>query len=329
MDHFPLFPHLPKELRLLIWEEALLSVPGQVLDLSTIMDEDLSVNSDCMRFTLPPPLLSYVSAESRTVALRFGQSFNLTHRYRTGWGRTSTAAVRTWFSGGRDLLELAAERGYDRKRAWVFDSEMMKLLARAEHVMLLPGADEEFLARILAPGTCPRVRKVDVMLERFEVADAEAMDPLDVVDFFGEERLVLLDMEDVSRARRLMERYPCWKPSPYWVKKWYDFSQTDEGALVETIAQAKRRVRDAWLGTRMPGSNTASADVDEEKAWRTETAVLRSMPRIRTVRCCDWPYAGIDSDNNTLWSWRDDTELKMALEELKGGLEGCCKDISL
>lgn len=311
------FPNLPKEIRLLIWEECMLAIPAQVLDLSTIMDE--SQSEDGMNFTIKPPLLSRVCRESRDVALKTGRSFLLSHRYQAGQPARETASVRTWFSGQRDLVELAAERGYCKKREWVFDGEMQGLLACVQHVMLQPGADAELLATIARPGACPRLRAVDVMLERFEVTDAEAMNSADVVDFFGEDRLVLLDIEDIVRAREVLKRCPGWPHSPYWVKSWYDFSAPDSEAMAGTIAQAKDRVTDAWLRARLPALSTTDGidGIDptehDDEARKAKEAVVAGMPSLRVVRCCDWPYAEMDIDT-TIWTWRDDVALKTALD---------------
>lgn len=312
-SQFSHFPSLPKEIRLLIWEECMLALPPQVLDLSTIMDE--SPSEDGMNFTIAPPLLSRICEESRVVALTEGRSFILSHRYPVGHGK-ETASVRTWFNGQRDLIELAAERGYNKKREWIFDDEMAALLAYAQHIMLQPGVDAELLAIIAKIGACPRLKLIDVMLERFEVVDADGMDPEAVRDFFKADRLVLLDMEDVTKARELLKRCPEWRHSPYWVKNWYDFSEADPEAMACTIAQAKGRVTDAWLQARLPHLSMVDeldyAEHDEE-IQRAKAAVVSHMPTLRAVRCCDWPYADMDI-NGAIWTWRDDAALKAALK---------------
>lgn len=310
------FSVLPKEIRLLIWEECMLTVPPQVLDLSTIMDEGQS--EDGMKFTIEPPLLSRVCQESRIVALSEGRSFLLSHRYLVGHTK-ATSSVRTWFSGQRDLVEFAAERGYNKKREWVFDDEMRGLLACVQHVMLQPGADADLLAAIARPGACPKLRVINVMLERFEVTDAEVMDPKAVVDFFGDDRLVLLDIEDVLQAQDVAKRFPEWQHSPYWVKNWYEFAEDGPAAMRSTIEQAKDRVTKAWLEARLPRSPTVNElgpiEYDED-LMRSKKTVLDHMPNLRAVRCCDWPYADMDVEEVT-WTWRDDTALKSALETFK------------
>ncbi|KAK1765344.1 hypothetical protein QBC33DRAFT_593587 [Phialemonium atrogriseum] len=321
LRRFTPFANLPKEIRLLIWEECMLAVPPRVLDLSTVMDEDS--DEDGIRFTIEPPLLSRACGESRAVALRDGRSFLLTHRYPAERGGRSTASVRTWFSGRRDLLELAGERGYSPRRVWVFDAEMMGLLACASHVMLHPGAGPELIAMVVRPGVCPRIRNIDVMLERFEVADAEAMTPAEVFEFFGDDQLVLLDMEDIIRAREVLERQPAWRHSPYWVKTWYDFSQLDSEAVGVKIRQARKRVIDAWLRARLPDLSSVD-ELDDQAAalaiGRARSAVLGHMPTVRAVRCCDWPYVDMEV-KDVVCTWRDDAALKTALESFVHSLE--------
>ncbi|KAL1865945.1 hypothetical protein VTK73DRAFT_4951 [Phialemonium thermophilum] len=364
LPSFGRFPDLPTEIRLLIWEAAMRSVPPQVLDLSSVMDE--ADDEDGMAFPLEPPVLTSVCRESREVALGItgGRSFVLTYECpggaaaaaaagldvsRVGVGtRVATGperparhprdvqvhgSLRTWFSGNLDLLDFTRRRSYDRRRPWVLDDEMYGLLGIAARIMIPATEPDDVFALVARPGVCPRPRVLDVMVERFEALDAETMpDPAAVRAFFagGRDRLVLLDLEDVVRARAvvaaLKENPPgraaaasVWRDPPsYWVRSWYESMPSD--SVSEAARRVLERVRGLWAAERVPGvrdapeRGEAAEQGEEEEARRARDEALAEMPLVRAVRCCDWPFDDLEVDNTrTICRWRDDVALKQAL----------------
>lgn len=317
-ERFSLFASLPKELRLLIWEACMLRIHGQVLDLSSIMDEGES--EDGMEFSVKPPLLSRICQESRLIALSHGRSFRLTYRYGRRSGRT-TASFRTWFDGGRDLLSLVSDRSFNRHRGWVFDDEMVALLACTEHLVLQAGPDTHLLEMISSPGASPRLKTINLLFERFGDLEAVEMDPSDVFTFFEGDRVVLIDIDDIHQARATLNEVPSWPHSEFWTKDWLSPFQSEGEEISDLLARAKTRVVIAWLEARLNQTRYSKIDevlVTEDRgsvpdmqiSWVKDVMAL--MPQVFCVRYCEWPYAEMDL-SPTNWTWRMDASLKQAL----------------
>ncbi|KAK3940406.1 hypothetical protein QBC46DRAFT_385304 [Diplogelasinospora grovesii] len=214
---FPKFSALPPELRILIWEEVHGREPGVVLDMERVESE--TQDEDGMDFAPPPPVLSRVCRESRSVALRTGRSFVLTYEWRCERTGRKTASLRTWFDGSRDLLRFSVNRqsnlvrthGHPRDRAWVMTDELSDLLRLTEHILLDDGLPRILLEFLLKPGLCAGLKTMSFILDgwpiearQVHVSNPEELSQVDrVLQFFGKDKMVLIDVRDIINIRQM------------------------------------------------------------------------------------------------------------------------------
>jgi hypothetical protein len=128
---FPQFRHLPTEIRCLIWEMA---IPRRKFWLG-------SLTAPSPGLALPPPPVSQVCHESRSIALRRGRLFCLYYTYGFShgvnnlWGDLPDIHYSrggrlywTWFDGARDVIELGKDV--------VLPPGGMEILRQAETILM-------------------------------------------------------------------------------------------------------------------------------------------------------------------------------------------------
>ncbi len=274
---FPQFRCLPAEIRDLIWEMA---IPRRKLRLFHHDERRLPSGRPAPLCGLPPPAISQVCRESRSVALRRAGMFHLCYPL----VRPSPSSYWTWFDSSHDILELSR---WCRPASYSAPIGLMEILRRAETILvhikhIRPSWVTAMFQDLQVRQT---LRTINVQRTYPEAVHKIRWIPHRAAKLFANDSVVMVYPGSIRQIRRLVSANPGYFSRTF--DYWLNLRKLKEKKLKKgrTFAWAKETFMMAWLSQ---GDAKLEADclgdnglINQAIPW-IQDSLLR-MPRMRPV----------------------------------------------
>jgi hypothetical protein len=278
---FPRFRQLPTEIRCHVWE---IAVPRRKLRPFHHYERELPSRLPAPFSGLPPPAVSQVCRESRSVALRRGGMFRLYFPW-----MSSQKGYWTWFDGSRDVLELSS---WCLPGAHLAPIGLMEILRQAETVLVhMKHIHPSWVNTMFCDAQVRQMlRTMNVQRTHPEAVHKVSWDPLVVAKLFAIDSVAMVDLEnpeEIKQIRELLSPNPERSRGSFdtWLKTWK--VKEKKSRNVHTSTWAKQTFMTAWLrlfqGDDELRTNCLCVDgsINQAIPW-IQDSMLR-MPRIRPV----------------------------------------------
>lgn len=258
---FPQFRRLPAEIRLAIWE---LAIPRRLFTPWQDHRYDGSPHG-VPRFCrsaegLPPPSISRVCRESRSVARKRGKMF-LLYQDR---GMRQRFSYWTWFDGAHDVVQL---REHSIPKPFGFEDGLKELLRHAESILVQACfVQRSWVDWLFKSEMRSALRTINIQRTAPETAHRLRWHPEAIVKLMGSESFFMLDLEDPGEVHRVLEVLECNTSRQCWnFQFWHHCWVTMMAKGGDNdITTAQNTFRDCWLSREYTDeeSNEHSSDAE-------------------------------------------------------------------
>ncbi|KAH8677357.1 hypothetical protein BX600DRAFT_430706 [Xylariales sp. PMI_506] len=292
-DHaFPLFSHLPAELRLAIWE---LALPRRVFELreftvqfnSRCNSEHIALCEIEPAVSLPPPSLAKVCQESRAVALRFGSARTIMASFpsrrmihpKTDGIRRPGDSLRTWFDSSRDMLCLDSWTFWDSSNKGLMNKHIRQF-GDFPHSLCLSldvlrrSCKGPFMCEWASPeGIYSQVRQWAFYCDSITLHAGRSAQ---VAEVFGGSiegsHTLLIDASDTVTIRRMAQLYTDESYPEYWQQPIADGLECISNAVNNStyIQQAHMVLQDLWVLSREQMLRSGMVQDHIQPRWLTD-----------------------------------------------------------